>query len=104
MRDLPAFLFRHALIGFGIGAAFIAFLLWRDAGGLGGLIIQSDAGLIAGGVLVFAVGSTFAAVQMSMAAMLAGRDDENGRSDDHRAGRTAAASMTLAPVRTSSRP
>lgn len=67
---LVRFLMRHALIGFGIAILFVAALLGVDAKGLRTLMLASPDGLLAAGVLTFAMGLTFSSVQMGIAVML----------------------------------
>lgn len=80
---MPPFLFfliRHALIGFGLAAAFVAVMLGFDVTGLGTLIANSPSGTFAAAILTFALGLTFAGVQMGIAIMALGdRPPEDAR-------------------------
>ncbi|GGF48946.1 hypothetical protein GCM10007301_05230 [Azorhizobium oxalatiphilum] len=61
---------RHALIGFGIAILFVGALLGLDAKGLRTLMLASPDGVLAAGILTFAMGCTFSSVQMGVAIML----------------------------------
>ncbi len=76
MPELVRFLVKHAVIGMGLGAAFVIALLYFDVGKLRTLIMGSPSGWIAAALLVVFVGSTFAAAQMGMAVMTQPKDDD----------------------------
>ena len=81
MPKLVAFLFRHAMVGFALAAAFVGLLLLGDVGGLVSLAVRDSAGVLAIGILTFFVGLTFSSAQMGFAVMLArdsDDDDEGG--------------------------
>ncbi|MCB4768845.1 hypothetical protein LGR54_09540 [Ancylobacter sp. Lp-2] len=78
MPRLVSFLFRHALIGFGIAVPFIAALLAFDVAGLGRVVFGSPSGPLAVAVLTAAIGLTFASLQMGFAVMLLG-EETSGR-------------------------
>jgi hypothetical protein len=65
---------RHAAIGFGLSAAFVALLLFYDVAGLGGLIAGSDMGWLAILMLWVFNGIVFAGVQFGIAIMRLDRD------------------------------
>jgi hypothetical protein len=76
LPKLVRFLFRHALIGFGLAIVFVGLLLAFDIGGIATLITSSSSGVLATAVLTFSMGLTFSSVQMGFAVMfLAKRDD-----------------------------
>ena len=70
MPHLVRFLLRHALVGFAVSAAFVTALVLLDVARLGTLLSTSADGPFALGLLVFALGLTFASVQMGFAVML----------------------------------
>ncbi|QRG08100.1 hypothetical protein EZH22_07130 [Xanthobacter dioxanivorans] len=76
MPFLVRFLVRHAGIGVGVAAIFVALLVVLDVAHLGTLLATSPDGLLAVGVLTFALGLTFGSVQMGFAVMLLGARDE----------------------------
>jgi hypothetical protein len=69
MPLLIRFLLRHALIGFGIAAIFVAGLMLSDMGGIGTLIANAEAGWLALLMLTFFLGLTFGSAQMGFAVM-----------------------------------
>lgn len=83
---------RSVAIGFGVAAVFVGLLLGLDIGGLRRLILGSDAGLIAVGMLWIFNGIIYAGVQFAWAVMaMAERDDGPPRGRRARlAGRLAA--------------
>ncbi|MGF1621337.1 MAG: hypothetical protein ACFCUR_12060 [Rhodomicrobiaceae bacterium] len=81
MPPLIRFLLRHALIGFGIAAIFVAGLMLSDMGGIGTLIANAEAGWLALLMLTFFLGLTFGSAQMGFAVMsgdLHGGDNGRG--------------------------
>lgn len=76
MPEMVRFLVKHALIGMGLGAAFVIALLYFDVGKLQSLMMKSPSGWIAAALLAFFVGSTFAAAQMGMAVMTQPKDED----------------------------
>ena len=64
-------------IGFGLGAVFVAMLLWFDIAGLGRLVLASDSGWIAGLMLWVFNGILFAGAQFGIAVMRLGQDDDH---------------------------
>lgn len=79
MPFLVRFLLRHAVIGVLVAAAFVALLVAFDVARLGTLFATSGDGLLALGVLTFALGLTFGSVQMGFAVMLMDDRDEPPR-------------------------
>lgn len=76
MPQLVRLYIRHVAIGFLIGAAFVAMLLWFNVANLRHLIGTSDMGLVAVVMLVVANGIVFAGVQFGIAVMR--MEDEDG--------------------------
>jgi len=102
MPELVKMLVRHAMIGFGIAAIFVAGLLLSDMGGVGTLMANSDSGLLAGFMLFFFLGLTFGSAQMGFAIM--SRDwDDDGKGHRRRARRPLLLPAMLAPVRVKAR-
>ncbi len=64
-------------IGFGLGAVFVAMLLWFDIAGLGHLVLTSSTGWVAGLMLWMFNGIVFGAVQFGIAVMRLGKDDDH---------------------------
>lgn len=81
MPFLVRFLVWHALVGFGLAIVFVGALTALDVFHLGALLRGSEDGLLALGVLTFAVGLTFGSVQMGFAVMLMSdeKDPPRGR-------------------------
>lgn len=69
MPKLVALYIRSIAIGFALSAVFLALLVWRDIGGLQGLIFGSGAGLIAAVMLFVSNGIIFSGVQFAIAVM-----------------------------------
>lgn len=69
MPDLIKLLLRNAAFGFLIAAIFVGVLLWTDMGGIGTLVANSDAALVAVFMLTFFQGLTFGSIQMGIAVM-----------------------------------
>jgi len=67
----------HSLIGFGLGAVFVALLLVFDVGGLWRLITTTQGGWLALAMLILANGTVFAGVQFAIRIMrMADEDDD----------------------------
>ena len=64
-------------VGFGLGAVFVAMLLWFDVAGLGRLVLTSPSGWIAGLMLWVSNGIIFAGAQFGIAVMRLARDDDD---------------------------
>jgi hypothetical protein len=65
--------------GFLIAALFTAGLLWLDVAGIGHLVMTSDIGWVAAGMLVVFNGIVFAAVQFAFRVMSMAEDDSSPR-------------------------
>ncbi len=78
MPKLIRLYIRHSLIGFGLGALFVALLLWFDVAGLWGLVSNDKAALLAVFILWFFNGAPFAAVQFGYAVMNLAERPEGG--------------------------
>ena len=66
----------NVAIGFGIAAAFVAGLVYMDVANLRHLILETDMGFVAGGMMVLFNGVVFAGVQFAIAIMrMADTDD-----------------------------
>jgi hypothetical protein len=76
MPDLIRLYIRSSAIGFALGAVFTAGLIGFDVMGIGHLILGSDIGLVAAGMLVFFNGIIFAAVQFAYQVMAMAEDDD----------------------------
>ncbi len=98
---LVRFLVRHAAIGFAIAILFVGALLALDAQGLRTLLRASSDGWLAGAILTFAMGLTFASVQMGAAVMLLSRraDPPAGGRRRPRAPLPAPQDLAMQPVR-----
>lgn len=70
MPPFLLFLLRHALIGFGISALFVAGVVWADPSGVGTLLLSSREHPLPLALLWFFSGLTFGGVQMAAAIML----------------------------------
>lgn len=69
----------NVAIGFALAAVFVALLLWFNVAGLGRLVMASDIGLVAVGMLVFFNGIVFGGVQFAISVMrMGGRDGQGG--------------------------
>ncbi|MFG1278083.1 hypothetical protein [Xanthobacter autotrophicus] len=79
MPFLVRFLLRHAAIGVGVAAVFVALLAAFDVAHLGTLFAMSSDGPLALIVLTLALGVTFGSVQMGFAVMLMSDKDEPPR-------------------------
>lgn len=77
MPKLATFLFRHAVVGFVLAAAFVGLLLLNNVSGLAGLAVHDSAGVFAVCILTFFVGLTFSSAQMGFAVMLAKDSDDD---------------------------
>ncbi len=75
MPDLIRLYIRSVALGFGISALFTAGLVWWDMAGIGHLILGSDIGWIAAGMLVVFNGIVFSAVQFAFQVMAMAETD-----------------------------
>lgn len=96
MPKLVRFYITHCIIGFALGAAFVAALLWLNVANLWHLISTSDVGLMA--VVVFWVlnGIVFAGAQTTVALLLMSESDDAG---DTPRGNAPVTSQVPVPVR-----
>ncbi|MGI6247347.1 MAG: hypothetical protein ACOYJQ_16510 [Pseudochelatococcus sp.] len=76
MTPLTWFLVRHALIGFGVALLFAGMLFGLDAAGLRSLVTGSPVGMIAAGALTFLLCLTFGSIQMGVAVMQLGQEEQ----------------------------
>ena len=100
MPKLIQLYIRNVIIGFAIGAAFVAMLLWFNVMGLWHLVSTSEIGLLALFILWFMNGIVFAGVQFGWAVMALAEKDSGP------SGGTPAAHEFLAipvPVKSSDR-
>lgn len=70
-------LVRNALLGTAAAALFVTTVIWSDTAQLGTLIAASPVGWLAAAMLFFFTSLTFASVQMGIAIMAIGQDDED---------------------------
>ena len=70
-------LIKNAILGFVVAALFVAALIWSDTAQLGSLMAASPFGWLAAAMLTFFTGLTFASVQMGIAIMHIGSEDED---------------------------
>ena len=94
---LVRFLAGHAVAGALIALATVSLLLIADVGGLRGLVVRSDVGLLALAVMSGFFVITFASVQMGVAVMLHLDTEDRGRRDPMPTG------MRLQPIRVHAR-
>lgn len=99
---LIRFLAVHAVVGVAIAVVTVALILFGDVGGLRGLIMRSDAGGLALGVMLAFFAITFASVQMSVALMLHMTGSGGGRTR-WRTPSAIAPPRALQPVRATAR-
>ncbi len=69
MPQLVRLYVRSVLTGFALAAVFVGLVLGSGVGGLGGLVLRSDMGWLAVGMLWFFNGIVFAGVQFGIAVM-----------------------------------
>ena len=98
MPTLVRFLLRHALIGFVLAMVFVGALLAFDVARLGTLVWASPSGGLAVAALTFALGLTFGSVQMGVAVMLLGEDNDRPTRGGGRRATLAPAVRRLVPV------
>lgn len=89
MPKLIKLYIKSCAIGFVLSAVFVGLLLGFDVMGLGGLVMRSDAGLVAVLVLWVLNGIVFGSVQFGIAIMGMAEDDDDDRDDGPRGGRRA---------------
>lgn len=83
MPTLVRFLLTHAAIGFAIAIVFVGGALALDLGGLRTLMFASGMGYGAVALFTFLNALTIASVQMGVATMLLGEDDDAGSGGEH---------------------
>lgn len=80
LPPLVRFLILHGLVGFGLSTLLIAAILWADPGGLGSLMLRASGHPWPLLLLWFFSGLTLGGVQIAVAAMLLGQnEDDAGR-------------------------
>ncbi len=104
MPILVRFLLWHALIGFAVALVFVAALLAFDVARLGTLVWASPSGAIALAALTFALGLTFGSVQMGVAVMLLGEDEDRPTGGSGRRAALAPLVHRLVPAVSGRRP
>lgn len=92
MPKLVRLYIESVALGFAISAAFTAGLMWLDVAGIGHLVMASDIGWIAAGMLVVFNGIVFSAVQFAFRVMGMAEADEGPK------GGHGAREAVLAPV------
>ncbi|MGL4236926.1 hypothetical protein [Tabrizicola sp.] len=97
MPELVRLYIQSVALGFAIAAAFTAGLLWFDVAGIGHLILASDMGWVAAGMLVVFNGIVFAAVQFAFRIMAMAEPDDRSGGGGH-------AARTLVPVPVPAKP
>jgi hypothetical protein len=83
MPELVRLYIRSVALGFGIAALFTAGLVWWDVVGIGRLILGSDIGWIAAGMMVVFNGIVFSAVQFAFRVMAMAEDDTDPQGGLH---------------------
>jgi hypothetical protein len=86
----------NVLIGFAIALAFVIALVWLDVANLRHLILETEKGYLAFGLLVLSNGIVFAGAQFAIAVMRLADDD------DRPAGGRRAPRATMEPIRVES--
>ncbi len=76
MPRLVRLYIRHALIGFGLSAVFVAALLYFNIANLWHLVSTSDVGLLAVFILFYCNGVVFAGVQVAIKIMSMAEKEE----------------------------
>ncbi len=71
------FLLRHAMIGFALSALFVGAVLWSNAFGLGHLLLAAAGHPLPLLLLWFFTGLTMGSIQMGVAVMALGDQDED---------------------------
>ena len=101
MPPLIRLYIRQVLIGFALGAAFTALLLWSGVGGLWHLVTHTAEGPLAVVLLVLFNGIVFAGVQFGIAVMRMAEPDEprGGRRAPPTAAMRPAAATRTVPVK-----
>ena len=74
---LAGFLFRHSLLGFGVGLVLGVALIAANVAGLRGLVFDSNGGWIGGVILAVSMGFTFGGFQCGSAVMRLGEVEDS---------------------------
>jgi len=102
MPKLVRLFILHGALGLGLGVVFTAILLWLDVAGLGRLVAASPQGWLAAAMLAWFSGVTFGGVQIGIAVMRLGDDNDTGgrrRRDPEVPPRPLAVAVTDTPRR-----
>lgn len=79
MPKLVRLYITNVAIGFGLGAVFVAMLVWFNIAGLGHLVMDTTGGWLAGVMLWVSNGIIFAGAQFGIAVMRLAEDDHAPR-------------------------
>lgn len=80
MPKLVRLYIHNVAIGFGLALGFVTLLVWLDVANLRHLILETELGWLAFGMMVLANGVVFAGVQFAIAVMaMAEKDDTPSR-------------------------
>ena len=77
--DLLKFMLRHAALGMAIAVAVVAGIVALNVAGLRGLMLGSEAGLLALFMLTFFMGLTFSSAQIAFAVLMMTKTSGGGR-------------------------
>ncbi len=83
----------NVLIGFGLALGFVSALVWLDVANLRHLILETEKGYLAFGLLVLSNGVVFAGAQFAIAVMRLADNDDTPR------GGRRAPRPTMTPIR-----
>lgn len=97
MPELVRLYIQSVALGFAIAAGFTGGLLWLDVAGIGHLVMASDIGWIAAGMLVVFNGIVFSAVQFAYRIM--GMAENDGGSTGGRGAREPVLVPVAVPIR-----
>ncbi|MGB1034925.1 MAG: hypothetical protein ACPGVS_07865 [Primorskyibacter sp.] len=89
----------HAMIGFGLSALFVAALLYFNIANLRHLVMHTQGGGLAVGMLWVLNGTVFAGVQFGVAVMLMRGQDHTPRGGGRRQMAPRSLTPVLAPIR-----
>lgn len=89
MPKLVRLYFQSIAVGLGLSVLFLGALIWLDIGGLGGLILGSQTGLVAAAMLIVFNGIIFAGAQFAYVIM---------RMADHGDGPRGGRALRLDPI------
>lgn len=79
MPKLVRLYIQSIAVGFALSVLFLGALIWLDIGGLGGLILGSSTGFVAGAMLIVFNGIIFAGAQFAYVIMRMADPDEGPR-------------------------